>query len=311
MKSESPKPAPQDYDWLSALADGDVHALDGACGLWRDDAAARKTWHAYHLIGDVMRSEEPGADSDARRQLPGPRARASGHRTRAAGADAGGCRGCPAPPALAGAGGCGGGLRDGGRRDDRCACLRDAPGGGAADVALTNASTGPGPSRCAHLQRRRRVHCSARGRLAGGFRQLGQFTFRRSRGLPARSALRRTAARAPAGQPRRVPGVRVRHDAPCRHALDHQPAATLTDGVPGTALAAAVHAGLVPVAGGRRRRGCGYARRAHVIGRSARLAGAHPRCGQRRQLPGHDGLQPGRRDVQFARRPLCGGRSDL
>ncbi len=44
--------------WISALADGDTKALDPACQLWRDDANARQTWHAYHLIGDVMRSEE-------------------------------------------------------------------------------------------------------------------------------------------------------------------------------------------------------------------------------------------------------------
>jgi sigma-E factor negative regulatory protein RseA len=63
MKSDSPYP-PQDPQgdepraWLSALADGDAQALDRACGHWRDDPAARQTWHAYHLIGDVMRSEE-------------------------------------------------------------------------------------------------------------------------------------------------------------------------------------------------------------------------------------------------------------
>lgn len=44
--------------WLSALADGQAHAADRACSHWRDDAQARKTWHTYHLIGDVMRSEE-------------------------------------------------------------------------------------------------------------------------------------------------------------------------------------------------------------------------------------------------------------
>jgi sigma-E factor negative regulatory protein RseA len=44
--------------WMSALADGEASALDPACQHWRDDAAARQTWHAYHLIGDVMRSEE-------------------------------------------------------------------------------------------------------------------------------------------------------------------------------------------------------------------------------------------------------------
>ena len=43
--------------WLSALADGQADAAEPACGLWRDDAAARQTWHAYHLIGDVLRSE--------------------------------------------------------------------------------------------------------------------------------------------------------------------------------------------------------------------------------------------------------------
>ncbi len=51
---------------LSALADGQADALAQGCQVWRDDAAARQTWHAYHLIGDVMRSDElahqPGRD---------------------------------------------------------------------------------------------------------------------------------------------------------------------------------------------------------------------------------------------------------
>lgn len=45
---------------LSALADGE---LDPArCGAildaWRGDTALRRSWHAYHLIGDVLRSED-------------------------------------------------------------------------------------------------------------------------------------------------------------------------------------------------------------------------------------------------------------
>ena len=44
--------------WLSALADGDAQALERACSHWREDHQARKTWHVYHVIGDVMRSEE-------------------------------------------------------------------------------------------------------------------------------------------------------------------------------------------------------------------------------------------------------------
>ncbi len=44
--------------WLSALADGEAQAADPACAGWRDDAEARRTWHAYQLIGDVMRSDD-------------------------------------------------------------------------------------------------------------------------------------------------------------------------------------------------------------------------------------------------------------
>ena len=38
-----------------------------ACALWRDDVQVRASWHAYHLIGDVLRSEdlaiEPSRDA--------------------------------------------------------------------------------------------------------------------------------------------------------------------------------------------------------------------------------------------------------
>lgn len=43
---------------MSALADGDASALAAGSQLWRDDADARAAWHGYHLIGDVLRSEE-------------------------------------------------------------------------------------------------------------------------------------------------------------------------------------------------------------------------------------------------------------
>lgn len=55
---------------LSALADGalDAHAVAGACALWRSDAEVRATWHAYQVIGDVLRSDDlaQGAVGDAR-----------------------------------------------------------------------------------------------------------------------------------------------------------------------------------------------------------------------------------------------------
>ena len=54
---------------LSALADGEVDAAAtrAACGAWKTDAELRRTWHAWHLIGDVLRSEDL-ASSPARDQ---------------------------------------------------------------------------------------------------------------------------------------------------------------------------------------------------------------------------------------------------
>lgn len=45
---------------LSALVDGEA-AREGvmqACTAWRSDAELRQTWHAYQLIGDVLRSDD-------------------------------------------------------------------------------------------------------------------------------------------------------------------------------------------------------------------------------------------------------------
>jgi len=53
---------------LSALADGDATGSEAARAFqaWRDDPDARASWHAYQLIGDVLRSDdlaaEPAAD---------------------------------------------------------------------------------------------------------------------------------------------------------------------------------------------------------------------------------------------------------
>ncbi|MDE2367994.1 MAG: sigma-E factor negative regulatory protein [Burkholderiales bacterium] len=65
MKPEPVSPASEPVDpraWVSALVDGETDALDRACGVWRESAEARSAWHAYHLIGDVMRSEDLAAD---------------------------------------------------------------------------------------------------------------------------------------------------------------------------------------------------------------------------------------------------------
>jgi sigma-E factor negative regulatory protein RseA len=51
---------------LSAMADGeldDLAEVGHACATWHADASHRATWHAYHLIGDVMRSDDLASDA--------------------------------------------------------------------------------------------------------------------------------------------------------------------------------------------------------------------------------------------------------
>ncbi len=60
---EQDSPAEEgDPRWLiSALADGegDAAGIAGGCAAWaRCDVEARRSWHVYHLIGDVLRSDD-------------------------------------------------------------------------------------------------------------------------------------------------------------------------------------------------------------------------------------------------------------
>ena len=50
---------------LSALLDGELdgNAVSQACAQWRDSAESRSTWHAYGLIGDVLRSDDLAGDA--------------------------------------------------------------------------------------------------------------------------------------------------------------------------------------------------------------------------------------------------------
>ena len=49
---------------LSALVDGelDADAVAHACARWRESEAQRASWHAYQLIGDVLRSDDLAGD---------------------------------------------------------------------------------------------------------------------------------------------------------------------------------------------------------------------------------------------------------
>ena len=61
------KPTPTDPEHLrhclSELMDGeaDAAAASQACSAWAQDASNREAWHVYHLIGDVLRSDELAA----------------------------------------------------------------------------------------------------------------------------------------------------------------------------------------------------------------------------------------------------------
>jgi sigma-E factor negative regulatory protein RseA len=59
MSNLSPPQQPR-TELLSALADGELDAGGtlAACELWRSDEQAQIQWADYHLIGDVLRSED-------------------------------------------------------------------------------------------------------------------------------------------------------------------------------------------------------------------------------------------------------------
>lgn len=77
--SDHPLDGALSRETLSALADGEAGgaAAASAAQAWRHDADLRATWHAYHLIGDTMRSPElAGAGAgDSERFLQKLRAR--------------------------------------------------------------------------------------------------------------------------------------------------------------------------------------------------------------------------------------------
>jgi len=56
---------------LSAMADGEIDGVEPAslCAGWAADEAARRDWHTWHLIGDVLRSEDLASDPRRDRQL--------------------------------------------------------------------------------------------------------------------------------------------------------------------------------------------------------------------------------------------------
>jgi sigma-E factor negative regulatory protein RseA len=64
MLTNDPGPQAAALERLSALADGELDAQSAplAFGQWAESAQSRSAWHAYHVIGDVLRSEDLACD---------------------------------------------------------------------------------------------------------------------------------------------------------------------------------------------------------------------------------------------------------
>lgn len=67
MNHEEPTYLARQRQAMSGLMDGDATESEMALQAWRADARARADWHAYHLIGESMRSDDvrcaPGHDA--------------------------------------------------------------------------------------------------------------------------------------------------------------------------------------------------------------------------------------------------------
>lgn len=60
MTDRDARTATDDVDLLSALTDGESTGAEAArtCQRWHHDEQLRSDWHTYHLIGDVLRSDD-------------------------------------------------------------------------------------------------------------------------------------------------------------------------------------------------------------------------------------------------------------
>jgi sigma-E factor negative regulatory protein RseA len=63
MNRDDPTSQLEQRQALSALVDGEGTDADQACHAWRDGANVRADWHTYHLIGELLRSDDVRCDA--------------------------------------------------------------------------------------------------------------------------------------------------------------------------------------------------------------------------------------------------------
>jgi sigma-E factor negative regulatory protein RseA len=63
MNRDDPTNRLEQRQALSALVDGEGADADQVFHAWRDGANARADWHTYHLIGELMRSDDVRCDA--------------------------------------------------------------------------------------------------------------------------------------------------------------------------------------------------------------------------------------------------------
>lgn len=64
MNHEEPTDVARQRQALSGLMDGDPGDTEQALQAWRGDVRGRADWHTYHLIGELMRSDDVHVDPE-------------------------------------------------------------------------------------------------------------------------------------------------------------------------------------------------------------------------------------------------------
>ena len=266
------------------------------------DAAARRTWHAYHLIGDVLRSEDLASTPARDAALPRRAARAARRASRWCWRRSRRPRGAsPAAPGVAPRSAGAGCVAVGGRRRLRRWWSAPSSLSRAGRRLAAPAATLP-PSVAPQRVGRRRCQAAVREPAAPSRRPVAverQDDPRRA-ARPLSGGAQAVRRQLGARRAFRLPAQRDGRRRPIADAMPTPPACCRARSFRSACACAAsarpLPAALAQAEPRRRRRAAGA--------RGARLADAHPRGRQPAQLPGHLRRQRRRHGVERAHRAL-------